>query len=251
MDAGALRNAAANGVAARRWPDLSPNHRRGIADVLTALLAEQMPTDPDKAMVIRSALKNWAFNIRRGSAAQPAAVTAHLEWVARKSPQIGDLADSRLLRPVLDSFKVNLNGKRAAGRTAAWRRSVFSTVMNHAVDEKLLASNPGTPVRGKKAKPKEEAIDRRSVPNPSQARNLLNSVGKMPRSGKRMVAFFGCIYFAALRPEEAVELRRRNLDLPAEGWGWINLERASPEVDKHWSDSGVIPERSGAVKCCD
>jgi hypothetical protein len=26
-----------------------------------------------------------------------------------------------------------------------------------------------------------------------------------------MVAFFGCLYYAALRPEEAVDLRRDNL----------------------------------------
>ena len=39
-----------------------------------------------------------------------------------------------------------------------------------------------------------------------------------------------------------MELRRSNLDLPAEGWGWIVLETAAPEVDKQWSDSGVRHE---------
>jgi integrase len=230
-----------------KWPDISPNHRRGTADVLTAattaLLAEKMPTDPVKAMAIRSALKNWAFNARRGSADQPAEVTALLEWVARKCPDVGELADQRRVRAVLASFKVNLDGARAAGRTVTWRRSVFTTVLNHAVDDEHLVTNPVASMKRKGKTPKaREAVDRRCVANPSQARLLLASVANTPRSGKRLVAFFGVIYYAAVRPEEAVELRRGNLDLPAEGWGWITLESAAPEVDKHWADSGVRHE---------
>jgi integrase len=87
-----------------------------------------------------------------------------------------------------------------------------------------------------------ESIDRRSVVNPAQARALLAAVETMPRSGRRLVAFFGSIYYAALRPEEAVELLEANLDLPAEGWGWIVLEGAAPEVDKQWSNSGIRHE---------
>jgi integrase len=52
------------------------------------------------------------------------------------------------------------------------------------------------------------------------------------------VAFFACIYYAALRPEEAVNLRERNLELPNSGWGWITLERAAPDTGKAWTNSG-------------
>jgi hypothetical protein len=49
------------------------------------------------------------------------------------------------------------------------------------------------------------------------------------------------MYYAELRPEEAVNLRRRNLVIPAPsmnketkkleyGWGEIHLERATPEI---------------------
>lgn len=46
-------------------------------------------------------------------------------------------------------------------------------------------------------------VDKRAVPNPIQARSLLNAVKETKRSGPRLVAFFGTMYFAALRPEEA------------------------------------------------
>jgi integrase len=50
----------------------------------------------------------------------------------------------------------------------------------------------------------------RTLVNGDQARRLLAAVGQHGELGERMVAFFGCLYYAALRPEEAVDLRRDN-----------------------------------------
>ena len=75
------------------------------------------------------------------------------------------------------------------------------------------------------------AIDRRRVLNPIQARTLFKAVGEQAHSGPRLVAFFGCLYFAGLRSEEAVALRRSNLDLPPEGWGTITSNAANPTQD--------------------
>jgi hypothetical protein len=94
----------------------------------------------------------------------------------------------------------------------------------------LLGSNPIAAVRWTGAR-SVEAVDWRCVANPTQARALLDAVRVTPRSGARLVAFFGTLYYAALCPEEAVALRERNLDLPEEGWGWITLEIAAPEAD--------------------
>jgi integrase len=76
------------------------------------------------------------------------------------------------------------------------------------------------------------------VVNPTQARKLLDAVRKQRRSGPRLVAFFGCLYFAGLRPEEAISLNKRNLSLPAKGWGELHLEGAEPHAGKEWTDSG-------------
>lgn len=57
-----------------------------------------------------------------------------------------------------------------------------------------------------------------------QARRLLTAVGQQWERGERMVAFFGCLFYAALRPEEAVGMRRENLaSLPDHGWGELIL----------------------------
>ncbi len=52
------------------------------------------------------------------------------------------------------------------------------------------------------------------------------------------MAFFGVRYYAALRPAEALVLRKVNLALPAEGWGELLLESSSPVAGPAWTDSG-------------
>jgi integrase len=58
-------------------------------------------------------------------------------------------------------------------------------------------------------------VDRRSVVNHAQARRLLKAVRGQVPSGPRLVAFYAVIYYAGLRPEEAVSLRKDNITLPA------------------------------------
>lgn len=63
--------------------------------------------------------------------------------------------------------------------------------------------------------------------NPRQARALLAAVRAQKPSGPRLVAFFGVIYYAELRPEEAVSLRKDNLRLPSripDSDGWSELD---------------------------
>lgn len=225
-----------------KWRETSPNHRMGTANVLmsvtVALVADLMPPDERAARAIRSALLNWGFNARRNSDDQPTAVSGRLAWVERNSPLLSELTDPRVMRPLLTAMGRKLDGSNASARTTSWKRSILSTALNFAVEQKLLEKNPVGAIRSTSSSSKTvKAVDRRSVANPTQARALLGAVAKLPRSGMRMVAFFGAMYYSALRPEEAVNLRRSNLDLPAEGWGWIILEKAAPEVARQWSNT--------------
>lgn len=53
----------------------------------------------------------------------------------------------------------------------------------------------------------------RVVINHRQAGALLDGV-RAQRSGSALAAFFGVLYYAALRPGEAVDLRKEALTLP-------------------------------------
>jgi hypothetical protein len=59
-----------------------------------------------------------------------------------------------------------------------------------------------------------------------------------------MKAYYGCLYYAGLRPEEGVPLTLSNLvDLPAKGWGSMTFESAEPHAGKHWTNSGENRDR--------
>jgi integrase len=60
-----------------------------------------------------------------------------------------------------------------------------------------------------------------------------------------MTAFFGCLYYAALRPEEAVALRIADCHLPGSGWGILRLAAATPRTAAAWTNGGTSHEQRG------
>lgn len=57
-----------------------------------------------------------------------------------------------------------------------------------------------------------------------------------------MQAFFACLYYAGLRPAEARNLRRGDLELPESGWGQILLHSGYQESGSAWTDDGARGE---------
>jgi integrase len=78
--------------------------------------------------------------------------------------------------------------------------------------------------------------------SPAQVSALLDAVD---RTRPEMTAFFGCLYYAALRPEEAVALRLADCDLPSSGWGVLRLAAATPRTAAAWTSSGTSYEQRG------
>jgi integrase len=63
--------------------------------------------------------------------------------------------------------------------------------------------------------------------------------------GEHLVAFFGCLYYAALRPSEAIALHRDACLLPPEGWGRLNLIGSEPRAGAQWTDDGNARDSRG------
>jgi integrase len=57
--------------------------------------------------------------------------------------------------------------------------------------------------------------------------------------------FFATLYFAALRPEEAVELRLQDCRLPKKGPGLLTLHQAGTRAGSAWADDGRKHEQRG------
>jgi integrase len=136
------------------------------------------------------------------------------------------------------------DGKAASATTIAGKQSVFANVIRYAVEKEEMPSSPLDRLSWKPPKV-SEVVDRRVVVNPRQARELLTAVtyvGQQRRGpharGQRLVAFYACMYYAALRPAEVTGLRRQDCDLPETGWGRLVLAKSRPEVNRRWTDTG-------------
>jgi integrase len=237
-----------------KWPRAAATSRRSTAEGMmaaTVAMLDGQRARPDAA-VLRSALLGWGFNTqRRDSMDCPADVRVALGWIERNVRPVADLAEPKVLRAVLNALATKLDGGQSAATVVNRRRAVLFNAVEYAVECRLLDKNPIPNLRWKAPKVTHE-IDKRSVVNPVQARTLLNVVRETKRSGHRLAACFACSYYSALRPEEAINVRRHNVVLPdlvwntefnrweepADGWGEFHLERSAPGAGKNWTDSG-------------
>src|SRR4051812_35131334 len=97
-----------------------------------------------------------------------------------------------------------------------------------------MAVRPGRVAGCQWVTPKtDDEVDRRSVINPDQAIRLLTAVANQH---PRLVAFFACLYYAAMRPAEALHLRLEDCELPEQGWGILRLSGSTQHVGQGWGD---------------
>ena len=231
---------------AMKWPGLAAKSRRSTAEALTTItvaLTAPRRNAPDPGL-LRRALFGYAFNAASTSQPAPAEISRALDWITKASRPVAALEDPDTVRAVLNACARRLDGKPAAATTTRRKRAVFANALGYAVERRLLPANPLGQIQWK-ASEVAETVDRRSVASPAQAQQLLEAVrGQGPR-GEHMEAFFGCLYYAALRPAEAVALREADCVLPGRGWGRIDLAASRPCAGTGWTDDGASREERG------
>lgn len=235
---------------AMKWLHAAPNSRDSLNETMTLVTTELLgdrPGRPDRE-VLRRALRGWAFVHGADDEAAPTEVTNALHWVERASLPLATLKGPAEVRRVLDALRLTLSGAPAAAETVRRKRAVLFNALAYAVELGELPENPLTLVKWKPPKVTKQ-VDRRVVVNPKQARELLTAVsyvgGYRRGRGRRLVALFACMYFAGLRPAEAVALRRQDCTLPETGWGSLVLARSRPTVGKRWTGTDEVHDDRG------
>ena len=233
-----------------KWPHAAAKTRDSLTDALAtvtpALVNEDAPGRPDP-LVLREALRQYALPPAARRLVRPEAIRTALAWLERHSLHIADLNRVRNVRLGLDALTLRLDGGAAAATTIARKRSVFYNALQYAVDLEELPSNPIDKVKAWKPPKVREVVDRRVVVNPVQARELLTAVTYVSRldRGRHLRGFFACLYFAGLRPAEALGLRKQDCHLPSMGWGRLILAKSKPQTNKKWTDSGDAHDDRG------
>ncbi|MBD0736191.1 tyrosine-type recombinase/integrase [Streptomyces sp. CBMA29] len=255
-----------------KWPDISAKHRAGIADALTAVTPTLVVASKEKrppAATLRRALQAYVFQAARDDKGRvvlnddgrpqarkdvetpPEDMATALAWMAKHSMKVSELKGSEVLRDALFALSHRLDGKVAAENTTRRKYSVFNNALRYAVERDLLAVNPLTRIDWSPPQTDDE-IDFRYVPNPKLARSLIQSVGERGVRGEHLEAFFGCMYYAAMRPSEVAALGESACRLPDEGdagaWGELVLSESRPEVAAGWTDDGLSYEKRGLKK---
>lgn len=223
-----------------KWSRASANHRKSVAEALATVTPALLASDrgrPSDAR-LRAALYGWAFNLtRRQAGPPPPHLASAVEWVAGNTVRLTALADDPgLVRKALDALATLTDGRPAAPNTVARKRAVFVNALNYAVERRLLDRNPVEQINWTGPRAAGDGVDRKVVVNPRQAAALLAAVRQIR---PELEAFFGCMYYAALRPEEALHLRVDDYEPPTRrgGWGWLHLTGATVAVGRYWGDS--------------
>jgi integrase len=141
----------------------------------------------------------------------------------------------------LEALTFRLDGSRAAANTIIRKRAVLHGALGYAAEAGLLPDNPLDTIAWQIPR-SSAALDPAVVASPAQVSALLDAV---TQTRPEMTAFFGCLYYAALRPEEAVALRFADCDLPGSGWGMLRLAAATPRTAAAWTGSGTSHEQRG------
>jgi len=236
----------ARAYAEAKWAGLAPVSRRSVAEALvtvtTALTAKE-PGAPEPK-VLRRALFAWAFNPATRDTSPPPEITAVLDWAGRASLPVAELEGTATVRLALAACAKTLTGKAAAGSTQRRKRSVFYNALGYAVEQGHLASNPVDRIQWT-THAVAQSVDRRVVVSPTQAQTLLAAVRALSGRGAHLEAFYACLYYAGLRPSEAVMLREADLYLPAKGWGRIDLATSASRAGRAWTDHGTARQERG------
>ena len=230
-----------------KWPDSAPKSRVGVAETLAAVTPVLLTTrkgmpDPD---ILRRALYTWSF--RTGSrmtgnppveAKPPAELAEAIRWVEKNTLPITAFGDPAIVRAALDAISKKLDGTKAADKTIARKRAVLHAALEYAVELRHFERNPLMTI-SKKAPRIAESVDPAALPDRRRGKALLDAVGKQGKSGPRLVAYFACTYYAAMRPAEVSALHLADFIPPTKqgGWGEFRLRRSAPAVAAAWTDS--------------
>ncbi|MFD4118427.1 tyrosine-type recombinase/integrase [Streptomyces niveus] len=242
-----------------KWPRAAAKHRASIADALATVTPALVTSDVrgfPKPRVLRAALYAWAFRMIRQDDGQliwrtdvenpPADIAQALAWITKHSLPITEAAKPEHIRKALGAIAIKLDGKNAAENTTRRKRMILNNAFMYAIERDHLAANPLKRVDWQ-APTTDDEIDFRFVPDPHLARALIAAVQAQGPRGEHLEAFFGCIYYTAMRPGEIAALKYTDCVLPdnKDEWGELILAESHPEVASGWTDDGSSYDKRG------
>ena len=236
---------------ASAWAGAAAKSRVSMIETLSVVLpvlTRDLAREPEPE-VLRHALRQALNQNEHARPLGPDEARA-LAWLQRASRPIASLEDPSVVCDVLDALATRLDGTPAAPEYFSRRRRVMHRVLAYAVRKRRLSKNPlskGNLPEGWSEPPRpEDAVDPRSVGSPELVADMLTVVSYIGRrQGLRFAAFYGCMFYAMMRPSEVISLTGNACDLPDEGWGRLVFSEASTAAGRDFTNDGMVHEDRG------
>ncbi|MEE1938050.1 site-specific integrase [Streptomyces sp. TRM 70361] len=235
-----------------KWPRASGNTRKNMAKTLTSVTMAMLRTPVPahfEPVEVRRAPREYAFNVNRRTDPDkpvPAEVRTILGWAQRNALPMSAWEKTGTADKVVTALGTLLDGTAAAAGSVTRNDRIMNLVTGYAIRHNYLKASPLPKGKGEHTAPKvAQAIDKRCLLNRDLVAQMLDWTGGRPRRGHLYRAFFATLYYAGLRPEEAVALRVSDATLPETGWGEFLVHEARPEVGSQWTDTGEVHEERG------
>lgn len=233
------------------WPSAAAKSRISLLETLSValpVLTRDLTGAPDPD-VLRLAVRR-ALNRNEHARGLDAVELRALGWLKRASLPVSALEDPEVAFDLLDALGRKLDGSPAAPDYYSRRRRVMHRVLGYAVRKKRLNGNPfskaNLPEGWSAPLPPEDEVDPRAVGGPELVADMLTTASYVGTSqGPRFVAFYGCMFYAMMRPSEVTALVRTSCHLPGEGWGRLIFADASPAAGRDFTDDGRVHEARG------
>ena len=236
---------------ASAWPAAAAKSRVSIIETLIRVVPVVVrdlasPPDPD---ILRGALRKQLNQGDHGGELDADEARA-IAWLARASRPVSALEDPSAVADVLDALAVRLDGKPASPEYFSRRRRVLHKCLGYAVRKKRLSQNPlskdNLPEGWAPPQAPDDTLDPRAVGSPALVASMLQACGTASkRQGPRFQAFFGCMFYAMMRPSEVAALTREGCHLPETGWGYLIFADSSSAAGKAYTDDGQVHEHRG------
>jgi integrase len=216
---------------AKQWPEWQPRTRKSAVEALTRLVpllvrsAAPAPPHELRAYLVRTLPPEAWVDVLDD---RERWLTANAMPLSHLNRELLALVDSRL--------GVGDAGQPLAPSTAGRFRKVARACIGRAVDLEILSADPWPPIsrgrRQRKAARVRRSVEVRRLPEPAMMAAAIEAIASHQPASRMYQTMTAVAYYAGLRPSEVVMLRPRALQLPATGWGRIDVIEADVSFDE-------------------
>ena len=159
----------------------------------------------------------------------------HEKWMAKNCLTLGEL-DRERIADIDRRLGLKLDGSPMAANTANRIRIVARASVQSAIEAGAIAAD-AWPQRSKtrarrKVARTRRSVDVRALPSPAAMAEAIEAIVTQQPGSKTYRVMTAVAYYAGLRPSEVVMLRVRSAELPAEGWGRLDVTEADISFDE-------------------